>query len=182
MQDDGEIRAFVEAQRGPLYRTAYLMVGDPHDAEDLLQATLVKVVSAWQRIERRDRPEVFARRVMVNLAINRWRRRRTAEAYLGRQFEDRPSADADPAVDVARRDAVWAALRTLPPRMRAVLVLRYFEDLTEADTAAVLHCSVGTVKSQTSKALSRLRNRLQPHDLTLSPDLPSVPLVSRSPR
>lgn len=179
-EDHGEVRAFVAAQRGPLYRTAFLLVGDPHEAEDLVQSTLVRVITAWHRIERRDAPEVYARRALVNLARNRWRRRRTATEYLRRQGGV-PSV-ADPAVEVARRDAVWAALGTLPTRMRAVLVLRYFEDLSEAETAAVLGCSVGTVKSQTSKALARLRKNLQP-DLTLSPpDLPGATEQVRSPR
>ncbi|HEX5534870.1 MAG TPA: SigE family RNA polymerase sigma factor [Actinomycetales bacterium] len=162
-----QMTAFVAGHRTSLFRTAFLLVGDHHEAEELLQETLVRVVAAWSRIERRDAPEVYARRAMVNLATNRWRRRATVNAYLRR--EQRPESVQDPAGEVVDRDALWTALSTLPVRMRAVLVLRYFEDQSERQTADILGCSVGTVKSQTSKALSRLRDRLEAHELTVTP-------------
>jgi RNA polymerase sigma-70 factor (sigma-E family) len=161
-----QMTAFVAGHRTSLFRTAFLLVGDHHEAEELLQETLVRVVAAWSRIERRDAPEVYARRAMVNLATNRWRRRATVNAYLRR--EQRPESVQDPAGEVVDRDALWTALSTLPVRMRAVLVLRYFEDQSERQTADILGCSVGTVKSQTSKALSRLRERLEAHELTFT--------------
>jgi RNA polymerase sigma-70 factor (sigma-E family) len=166
VEDQAKIAAFVAGHRTSLFRTAFLLVGDHHEAEELLQETLVRVVAAWSRIERRDAPEVYARRAMVNLATNRWRRRATANAYLRRQR--RPESVHDPAGDLVDRDALWTVLRTLPVRMRAVLVLRYFEDQSERQTADILGCSVGTVKSQTSKALSRLRERLEAHELTFT--------------
>lgn len=102
---------------------------------------------------------------MVNVASSRWRRLKRYGELIRR--DPRVDNEPDPASGVAVRDAVWTALESLPPRMRAVLVLRFFEDLSEADTAQVLDCSPGTVKSQTSRALSRLRERLDPHDLNL---------------
>jgi RNA polymerase sigma-70 factor (sigma-E family) len=165
-EHEAQIRAFVAAQRTSLFRTAFLLVSDHHEAEELLQETLVRVVAAWSRIQRRDAPEVYARRAMVNLATNRWRRQATANAYLHRQQRREPAHD--PAREVVDRDALWTVLRTLPVRMRAVLVLRYFEDQSERQTADILGCSVGTVKGQTSKALSRLRQRLEAHELTLT--------------
>lgn len=161
-----EVRAFVAARGAALYRTAYLLVGDPYEAEDLTQSALVQVTGAWDRIRRRDAPEVYARRVLVNLAARRWRRLRTYADLLAR--ERPPTTAPDPADAAVLRDAVTAAIRSLPIRMRAVIVLRYYDDLSEADTAAVLGVSIGTVKSQTSKALTHLRNRLEPTDLSLS--------------
>jgi RNA polymerase sigma-70 factor (sigma-E family) len=164
---DQQLHDFVVAERARLHRTAYLLCGSVDEAEDLLQSTLVRVVDAWPRIRRRDDPYVYARRAMVNLAANNWRRRLTATAYL--QRHRRPADEADPADDVVRRDAVISAMASLPPRMRAVLVLRFYEDLSERQCAEALGCSTGTVKSQTSKALARLRDRLDPDDLVLEP-------------
>lgn len=160
-----EVRAFIAARRPALYRSAYLLVGNSPDAEDLVQATLVRVITAWDRIQRRDAPEVFARRVMVNLAASRWRRLKTYAAIVHRTA---PAGDEPDIADAAAvRDAMWAAIQSLPVRMRAVVVLRYYEDLSEIEIAAVLGCSTGTVKSQSSKALARLRVQMEPIDLSL---------------
>ncbi len=161
-----EVRAFIAARRPALYRSAYLLVGNSPDAEDLVQATLVRVITAWDRIQRRDAPEVFARRVMVNLAASRWRRLKTYAAIAHRT---RPTGDEPDIADAAAvRDAMWAAIQSLPLRIRAVVVLRYYEDLSEVEIAAVLGCSTGTVKSQSSKALARLRSQMEPTDLSLA--------------
>ena len=150
-----EVRAFVEARRPALYRSAYLLVGNAPDAEDFVQATLVRVIGAWDRIQRRDAPEVFARRVMVNLAASRWRRLKTHALAVRRAVPS--SLEPDPAEATTERDAMWEAIKALPVGMRAVVVLRYYEDLSEAQIATVLGCSPGTVKSQSSKALHHLR-------------------------
>jgi RNA polymerase sigma-70 factor (sigma-E family) len=141
---------FVAARRNALLRTAYLLTGDHHDAEDLVQSALIKVVPKWARIE--DRPEPYVRQVIARESVNRWRGRRWREI----------ATDMVPDVvypDSADRIALLEDLRRLSPRQRAVLVLRYFEDLTEADTATALGISVGTVKSHVHDALGRLRSQ-----------------------
>ncbi|MGH8775906.1 MAG: SigE family RNA polymerase sigma factor [Jiangellaceae bacterium] len=179
-RDDHDVHAFVVASWASLFRTAVLLVGNRADAEDLVQSTLVRVVDAWPRIRRRDAPEVYARRVLINLATNRWRRLLRHADVMRRhgRVDDAP----DLAGDVAVRDAVWKAVMSLPVGMRAVLVLRYFEDYPEADTARVLKCSPGTVKSQTSKALARPRERLDRYDLDLRSWRPSPHRPARRPQ
>lgn len=161
---DAALRDFVRASWPRLLRTAHLLCGDRDEAEDLVQTTLVKVVRSWRRVQRADEPYAYARAVLANTAASRWRRRkRLAELLPDRPV---PQAAPDPAAGVVLRDALWRALQDLPPRTRAVLVLRYFEDLTEAQTATVLGCSPGTVKSQASRGLARLRECLDAEDLT----------------
>ncbi len=151
--DDG-FREFVQEHWGPLTRSAYLLTGDRSYAEDLVQSALEKTHRKWRKVQAMDAPVAYVRRAMVNTAIS-WRRRRS--------FGEVPALPADsartddPYGQIEQRQQLLAALRTLPPKMRAVLVLRYFEDLTEADTAAALGCSVGTVKSHASRGLERLR-------------------------
>lgn len=157
-----EFRDFVAARSPALYRSAYLLTGHPQQAEDLLQTALVRVALRWRRI--RTAPEAYARRVIYHQQVDRWRLRSwgrevsTAEVpeHVGRDH----AADADLRISVA------AALRRLPPRQRAVIVLRYLEDLSEADAAAVLDVTVGTIRSTTARALTRLRSdcpELAPH-------------------
>jgi RNA polymerase sigma-70 factor (sigma-E family) len=166
--DDG-LHDFVRAAWPRLLRTAHLLCGTREDAEDVTQATLVKVVRHWRRVDRAADPYAYARTILVNTATSRWRRGRKLAELMAP--ERGPGAAPDPAGDVVLRDAVRHALAELPPRMRAVLVLRYFEDLTEAQVADALGCSVGSVKSQASRGLARLRARLDAHDLsTLSTD------------
>ena len=175
---DARMREFVRAAHPRLVRTAHLLCADPHDAEDLAQAALVKVVRAWHRIERRDEPYAYARAVLVNTAASRWRRRRRYDELTA---ADRPPDPVeDLATGVVLRDAVRRALFELPPRARAVLVLRYFEDLSEAETAAALGIGTGTVKSQTSRALARLRTVLDAEDLT-PVRVPAAPAAVRPP-
>ncbi|SBT53050.1 SigE family RNA polymerase sigma factor [Micromonospora auratinigra] len=155
--DDERFRLFVQRQWGPLLRTAYLLTGDRGTAEDLTQSALEKTHRHWARILRRDAPEVYVRRVMVNTAIS-WRRRRRLPEVPLLPSDSAPARDA--YAQVEERQLLLAALRRLPRRTQAVLVLRYFEDLSEADTARVLGCSVGSVKSQASRGLARLRGEV----------------------
>jgi RNA polymerase sigma-70 factor (sigma-E family) len=144
---------FVLARQAALLRTAYLLTGHAQDAEDLVQTTLVKVVPQWRRI--RDNPEPYVRRTMVNVNVSRWRRRRWREEstdVLPEQLADAPDHD--------ELLAVRAALAALAPRQRAVLVLRYYEGLSEAEIAATLGIAPGTVKSQARDGLARLRRAL----------------------
>jgi RNA polymerase sigma-70 factor (sigma-E family) len=141
-----------------LSRTAYLLTRDRQLAEDLVQTALEKTHRHWQRIERTDTPEVYTRRVMINTAISWRRRRRWAEVPL---LASDNGGHSDPYGQADSRHLLLHLLRQLPPRTQAVLVLRYFEDLSEADIARVLGCSVGSVKSQASRGLARLRALLQ---------------------
>ncbi|MEU5877425.1 SigE family RNA polymerase sigma factor [Spirillospora sp. NPDC047279] len=143
--------AFVEARSTSLIRTAYVLTGDQHAAEDLLQTVLTRTAARWRKVG--DHPEAYVRRAMYNEQINRWRRG-GREASVERPPE-RP--DRDLTGDVDLRLSLRNALLALPPRKRAVLVLRYFEDLPEAEVAAIMGCSVGTVRSQAHRALARLR-------------------------
>ncbi|MFU8874475.1 SigE family RNA polymerase sigma factor [Micromonospora sp. SL4-19] len=153
-EDDDQFRLFVQRQWGPLLRTAYLLTGDRGTAEDLVQSALEKTHRRWGRLLRRDAPEVYVRRVMVNTAISWRRRRRPLEVPL--LISDSASAP-DPYGQVEERELLLVALRRLPPRTQAILTLRYLEDLSETDTAKVLGCSIGAVKSQASRGLARLR-------------------------
>ncbi|GIH14423.1 SigE family RNA polymerase sigma factor [Rugosimonospora africana] len=157
MSDD-EFADFVSVRYAELLRTAYLLTGGQHTAEDLLQTVLLKAMRRWGRI---DEPMAYLRRAMVNQSASRWRRIGRRSEFLTAAVPDRP-ATGDSAEDVAARDELLTALGTLPARMRAVLVLRYWEDLSEQETASALGCSVGSVKSQASRGLARLRSVLRP--------------------
>ncbi len=154
--DDGDMTTpatfedFVVARSGSLLRTAYLLTQDYHLAEDLLQTALAKAWRSWGRVEAY--PEAYVRKILVNTYATWWRRRWNAEDPTADLPEDGHEHDVrDTGYDVQ------LALARLPKRQRAVVVLRFFEDLSVAETARVLECSTGTVKSQTSKALTRLR-------------------------
>ena len=149
-------RAYVAGRSPALLRTAYLLTGHRGDAEDLLQTALAKTYLAWDRIREREALDGYVRRVMVNTQTSRWRRRKVAEYPTDALPERRSERDATD--DLALHDALWTALAGLPKRQRAMVVLRYYEDLSEAETAAVLGVSVGTVKSTTSRALAKLRD------------------------
>jgi RNA polymerase sigma-70 factor (sigma-E family) len=153
-------REFVTARWPALLRTAYLLTGEHDRAEELAQGALVRVHRHWSKVERAGSPDAYVRKVMVNLNTDWWRRLGSREHPAGLAAGvDRPST-ADPYASFELREDLWLALRELPARMRATLVLRYFEDLTEAETAQVLGCSPGTVKSQTSRGLDRLNGIL----------------------
>jgi RNA polymerase sigma-70 factor (sigma-E family) len=149
------IREFVLARGPALSRTAYLLTADHGIAEDLLQSALAKTARHWPRVVAGGNPEGYVRRVLVNERTSWWRRRWTGERPTG-HLPERPD-NGDEADRIAARLTLVAALRQLPPRQRAVIVLRYYEDLSEAETAAMLGISTGTVKSQASAALRKLR-------------------------
>jgi RNA polymerase sigma-70 factor (sigma-E family) len=154
---EDEFREFVAARSAALLRTAYLLAGDWATAEDLLQTALTKTYLAWKRLGEIEAVEPYARRVLVNTATSWWRRRWHGE----RPTEILPERPApDKLEEHLERDALWQYVKALPARQRAVLVLRFYEDMSEAQTAALLGISVGTVKSQTSRALGSLRQRL----------------------
>jgi RNA polymerase sigma-70 factor (ECF subfamily) len=156
-----EFRDFVAARSAALLRTAYLLAGDWATAEDLLQTALTKTYLAWRRLGEIEAVEPYARRVLINTATSWWRRRWHGE----RPTEVMPErAGPDQIEEQLNRDALWRHVKALPARQRAVLVLRFYEDLSEAQTAALLNISVGTVKSQTSRALNALRQRLGAED------------------
>jgi RNA polymerase sigma-70 factor (sigma-E family) len=152
-----EFREFVAARSAALLRTAYLLAGDWATAEDLLQTALTKTYLAWKRLGGIEAIEPYARRVMVNTSTSWWRRRWHGE----RPTEVLPErAGVDEIEQQLDRDLLWRHLTALPTRQRAVLVLRFYEDMSEAQTAALLNISAGTVKSQTSRALTTLRRRM----------------------
>lgn len=153
---EDDFRDFVLGRSPALLGTAYLLTGDRGVAEDLLQVALLKTYRHWKRIHASDNPESYVRRIMVNQRISWWRRRRVAES--GAPVPDAPAPETPSTVE--ERDELWRALHQLPPRTRAVLVLRYWEDMSEADTARILGCATGTVKSQASRGLRRLREVL----------------------
>jgi RNA polymerase sigma-70 factor (sigma-E family) len=148
-------RTYVAARSPALLRTAYLLSGNRADAEDLLQTALAKTYLSWDRIREREALDGYVRRIMVNTHTSWWRRRKVDE-YPTADLPERSQREATEDVDL--HDALWTALASLPKRQRAMVVLRYYEDLTEAETADVLGVSVGTVKSTTSRALHKLRD------------------------
>ncbi len=152
---DGFVR-FVEMREGALQRTAWLLTGDWALAEDLVQTALVRSWSRWERIRRRDDPELYVRRVMINPWAT-WSRRRWRAEQASEIMPESP-ATGDVATEVAVRMVLRSALESLTDRQRAVLVLRIFDDLSEAQVAQVLDCAIGTVKSTMSHALAKLRD------------------------
>ena len=152
--DDPGFRDYVTARSRSLLRTAYLLTGNRADAEDLVQAALAKTYLAWDRIEDRSALDGYVRRAMVNTHISWWRRRRLEE-YPTDEIPDQAVADQTGTSDLA--DTLRRAVDRLPQRMRAAVVLRYFEDMTEAEVADALGVSLGTVKSTVSRAVAKLR-------------------------
>jgi RNA polymerase sigma-70 factor (sigma-E family) len=158
-----EFERFVADSTDSLLRAAYLIVGDLAESEDLVQECLVTVAKRWPRVRSMDHPRAYARRVLLNLALDgsaRRSRRRLELEGSGTIDEGCDERSTGELTAVDTRSELVAALATLPPRQRAVLVLRYFEDLSESETAAALQCSVGTVKSTASRALARLQSTL----------------------
>ncbi len=152
-----QFREFVSARSAALLRVAYLLCGDLNLAEDLLQTCLTRTYLAWRRLGSIDSLEAYSRRVLFNTATSWWRRKWRGERPT-QVLPERPVADQTDRL--VERDAIWRLLGTLPARQRAVIVLRYYEDLSEIDIAAQLGLSVGTVKSHASRALATLRERL----------------------
>lgn len=155
MDDEASFREYMSARIGLLSRIAYLLTAEHHAAEDLVQVTLIKVARHWRRVAQGGNPDAYVRRALYHEHVSSWRRRRGREVLTA----EPPERDAgrDESADSVRRIVLLDALAKLAPGHRAVIVLRYFEDLSEAETADTLGCSVGSVKSQAHHALARLR-------------------------
>ena len=157
---DRDFSSYMEARQPSLLRTAYLLTGDRHEAEDLVQVAFAKLYLSWDKVRDREVLDGYVRRILVNEHNSLWRR-----AWKRREHTAEDSVLH--ALDRGRHDthhdgtgdALWDVVQTLPRKARAVVVLRYYEELSEAETAAVLGISVGTVKSQASRALATLRER-----------------------
>jgi RNA polymerase sigma-70 factor (sigma-E family) len=159
-EDEDRYREFVVEQAAPLRRCAYLFCGDWHFAEDLMQTTLVKIYRAWPKVLRQQVTGNYARKVLLRTWLDekrrRWRRSEIGHADL----PERSDTAVEPEVAAERswtRDIVHTALLAVPPRQRAVLVLRYFDELSVAETAEAMGCTEGTVKSQSARGLANLR-------------------------
>ena len=151
-------RVFVQQFATSLHRTAYLLCGDWHQADDLVQESLAKAYSHWRKVQRADSPSAYVRRILINESRRTWRRNRHGAARVDAYPAE--VAVADMSDGVVNRAELHAALQSLPARQRATVVLRFLEGLSERETAAALRCSEGTVKSQTSRALSKLKSVL----------------------
>jgi RNA polymerase sigma-70 factor (sigma-E family) len=156
-KDKTDFEHFMAARWHPLVRAAYVLTGNRQDAEDIAQTALANAYGVWPRIRNSDDVTVYVHKILINVYRTSRRRRRVREVLTSAVPERRSAAAAAANEALHDRDEVAQALAQLPPRQRAVIVLRYLEDLTEAQTAAALGCSVGTVKSQSSKALAKLR-------------------------
>jgi RNA polymerase sigma-70 factor (sigma-E family) len=165
-RDDGVIderfAAYVRARGQHHLRVAVLLTGDWHTAEDLVQASLAKLYRAWPRLDTATDPDAYLRRIMINTHRSWWRTRWRRETPAADLPDQSAASGPDPADRHAAGDQVRRALATLPRQQRAVLVLRYFEDLPEAEVARLLGCSAGTVKTHTHRGLRALRTALGP--------------------
>lgn len=153
MKDD-DFSEFAASRLGRLSRIAFLLAGDHHAAEDLVQSTLEKVAEHWKRVSRMGSPDAYARRILYNEHVSVWRRTRLESST---NTPPEPESISDMAEGVVHRLMLRRALAKLTPRQRAVVVLRFYEDLSVTEAAQALGCTEGTVKSQTSLALTRLR-------------------------
>lgn len=154
---EADFSEFVRSRTPALLRTAYLLTGDRHLAEDLVQDALARTHQAIKRLQDEGHYEAYTRTALYHLQVSRWRRRRVAESLPGELAGQTDPWQADSTATVDLRLALHQALAQLTRWQRAVLVLRYFEDRSEAEAAQMLSCSIGTVKSQTSRALARMR-------------------------
>jgi RNA polymerase sigma-70 factor (sigma-E family) len=161
---EAEYKEYVAARTYALWHTAFLMCGDAHQAEDVVQTALLKLYVAWHRVERAANRDAYVRRVLVRCVIDEkrrgWRRERVMASV--------PESVAPEGSDLGERDAVLQALARLAPRQRATLVLRFWEDLSVEQTADLLGCSPGTVRSQTARGLATLRGLLLDTQATAS--------------
>jgi RNA polymerase sigma-70 factor (sigma-E family) len=153
--DREQFEEFMTSRWAGLVRLAFGLTGDRWLAEDLAQTALASAYASWWRVRRADDPDAYVRRILINASKSRLRRRRVAEQSPAESDPADPAAD--PAATVDERSALLAALSALPPRQRAVVVLRYWEDLTDAQAGALLGCSASTVRSQAARALAKLR-------------------------
>ena len=154
---DGEFREFMHARWPAMVRLAYGLTGDQGHAEDVAQAAFARAYASWPRVSRSGDPDAYVRQIVINENRNRFRKHRVTERLTDSPPESGACGVGRRDRDYDERSALIAALQRLGPRQRAVIVLRYWMDLTEHETAAALNCSVGTVKSQASRALATLR-------------------------
>jgi RNA polymerase sigma-70 factor (sigma-E family) len=158
---DADFAAYLHARQASVLRTAYLLSGDRHTAEDLAQTAFAKLYLSWDRVRDQGSIDGYLRRILVNENNSLWRRGWKRREHATDQLpEPTPTLDE---YDDGRGAALWELVQSLPRKARAVLVLRYYEELSEAETAEILGISVGTVKSQTSRALAALRERTPAH-------------------
>ena len=153
---------FVADSTETLMRTAFLIVWDLQEAEDIVQETLLEVARRWPRVRRMSHPVAYARRILVNRAVSGAGKRARTRSELGGEAPPERADDTAAADAIGIHDELMQALADLPPRQRAVLVLRYFLDLPEAEVAAALKCSLGTVKSTAARGLARLEQAMRP--------------------
>jgi RNA polymerase sigma-70 factor (sigma-E family) len=154
-----EFEEFVAARSAALFRTAVLLTGNRQDAQDLVQSALERACRHWDRVANAEQPEAYVRRILVNSLKDRWRLgRRIVEVPFDDIWPPPSGTGQSPYRQVELRRSIIAELRKLPAGMRSVLVLRYFEDLSEVEIAHALNCSTGTVKSQAARGLARLRS------------------------
>jgi len=149
-----QFEEFMTSRWPGLVRLAFGLTGDRWLAEDLAQTALASAYASWWRVRKADDPDAYVRRILINASRSRWRRHRVAEQPAATAPE---AAVADPTTSVDDRSVLLGALQQLPQRQRAVVVLRYWEDLTDAQTGALLGCSASTVRSQAARALAKLR-------------------------
>ena len=159
-RDDAEFTDFVATNSDRLYRSAYLLTTSPHGAEDLLQTTLAKAFAGWRRLRSTDDPVAYCHRILLNAFLSERRLRRSGELPVGELPRQQVARTASADVDVADRVTLMAALAELAPIDRAVVVLRYWDDLSVATTAARLHLTEAAVKNRTGRALRRLQDLL----------------------
>ncbi len=155
---DAEFEEYMAARQPSLLRTAYLLTGDRHSAEDLVQTSLAKLYLAWDKVQRREMVDGYLRRIMVNEHNSLWRRAWKRKEVATDTVPDRTGVEDSP--DDGTSTALWEFVQTLPRKQRAVVVLRFYEDMSESEVAEVMGISVGTVKSQSSRALAALRQRV----------------------
>jgi RNA polymerase sigma-70 factor (sigma-E family) len=151
-----EFAEYVAARGAALVRFAILLTGDDHRAQDLAQEVLARAYLRWDRVSRTDRPDLYVRRMLINASRSWWRRPTNRELPVERPPAE-PAPAGDPSADVVERDAIWRLIARLPHRQRAVLVLRYYEDLDDATIAEVLECSATTVRTHAMRGLNLLR-------------------------
>lgn len=158
---EADFDRFVAAHVEDLLRTAYLITWDAVEAEDLVQECMFKVARRWPKVRSMDQPLAYTRRILINLANDGARGRARRKVELDPSRSQAPDSTIDPFAELDSHGELIEALGQLPPRQRAVLVLRYFNDLTETQAAEVLGCSTGTVKSSASRGLARLREAFE---------------------
>src|SRR5512139_72873 len=159
-RDTAAFAEFVAARSPALFRTAYVMVGDHGLAQDLVQEALTKTYVAWPRLREVDKAEAYTRKAITTTYISWWRRKAWSAERPRDDVPDGGDLTSRAGADVVDRAWLWGELQSLPPRQRAAIVLRYYEDLTEAQTAEAMGCAVGTVKSQVAQGLKRLRAQI----------------------